>query len=364
MHLDPSPIVRTVVAILASVLLVAACGPQATPSPSPAASPPAASPGTSPDAQTPAPGGTLTIYSGRSQELFGPLVERFRQQTGVNVQVKYAGTSELAATILEEGDRSPADIFFAQDAGALGALARENRLAGLPTATLDRVESRFHSPDGTWVGVSGRARVVAYDSRVLDAADLPASILDFADPDWKGRIGWAPTNGSFQAFVTALRVINGDEAAREWLQRMQANEPRVYEGNSQALEAVAAGEVQVAFINHYYLLRQLEEQGESYPVRNHFFTGDDPGALVNVAGAAILTTAPNPTAALAFLEFLLGEESQRYFSDETFEYPLVPGIPADERLVPLADIDSPDIDLSDLADLEGTLRLMQEAGVL
>jgi iron(III) transport system substrate-binding protein len=355
---------RAAVTIVLSAAL-AACGGAAAPSPSPTpASPsPAASP-TAPNVQTPAPSGTLTVYSGRSRELIGPLVDRFKEQTGVDIQVKYAGTSELAATILEEGDRSPADLFFAQDAGALGALARENRLAGLPASTLDMVDSRFRSPGGLWVGISGRARVVVYDSRVLEEADLPASILDFADPAWKGRIGWAPTNGSFQSFVTALRVLEGDEAAREWLSRMQANEPRVYEGNNQALTAVAAGEVEVAFVNHYYLMRQLTEQGPSYPVRNHFFPGDDPGALVNVAGAAILNTSSNPTAALAFLEFLLAEESQRYFSETTFEYPLVPGIPADDRLVPLADIDAPDIDLSDLADLEGTLRLMQEAGVL
>ena len=151
---------------------------------------------------------------------------------------------------------------------------------------------------------------------------------------------------------------------RQWLEGIQANEPRVYEGNSQALEGVAAGEVQVALVNHYYLMRQLTEQGESYPVRNYYFPAGDPGALVNVAGAGILSTAKNPAAAEAFVEFLLSEESQQYFSDETFEYPLIEGVEADERLTPLDEIQPPDIDLSDLADLEGSLRLIQEAGVL
>jgi iron(III) transport system substrate-binding protein len=158
-------------------------------------------------------------------------------------------------------------------------------------------------------------------------------------------------------------VLEGEEAARAWLEGIQANAPRVYEGNSQALEGVAAGEIEVAFINHYYLLEALAQQGDDYPVRNRFLPGGDPGSLVNVAGAAILTTAGNPDAAEAFLEFLLTEESQAYFAEETFEYPLVDGVPADDRLTPLSEIESPNIDLSDLSDLQGTLDLMQEAGV-
>jgi iron(III) transport system substrate-binding protein len=344
--------VRTFVALVV-VLVVTACAPAAS-------APPAGSPG-SPAAP---PSGDLTIYSGRSEELVGPLIERFEQATGIAVEVNYASTTDLAATLLEEGAATPADVFFSQDAGALGALAAEGRLAALPQSVLDGVEARFRSPDGHWVGVSGRARVAAYDSRVLSEEDLPDTILEFTEPEWRGKIGWAPSNASLQSFVTALRVLEGDITARDWLDGIQANEPRVYEGNSQALEGVAAGEVQVALINHYYLLQALAEQGEEYPVRNHFFPGGDPGALVNVAGAGILSTSKNADRARTFVEFLLNDESQRYFAEETFEYPLVPGVPADERLIPLAEIDSPDIDLSDLADLEGTLEMMQEAGVL
>lgn len=347
--------VALVAIALASVLAACSSG-GSSPSASPASSA-AATPGASV-------GGSLTVYSGRSESLVGALIERFRTRSGVDVQVNYAGTSELASTILEEGQASPADVFFSQDGGALGALAAEGRLAVLPEAVTSLVDARFHSPNGEWVGVSGRARVIAYDSRVLSEADLPDSILDFTDASWKGRIGWAPSNASLQTFVTALRVLDGEEAARSWLEGIQANQPRVYEGNSQALEGVASGEVAVAFINHYYLLEALAEQGTDYPVKNHFLPGGDPGSLVNVAGAGVLNTAKNPAAAIAFIEFLLADESQRYFADETFEYPLIEGVPADPRLTPLADIQSPDVDLSDLADLEGTLKLMQEAGVL
>jgi len=360
-----TPRSRRAAAIAVVSLLLAACGPGtgASPSGSSATGSPAASPssaGATPDASG---GGSLTVYSGRSEELVGPLIDRFETESGIDVEVNYAGTSELAATILEEGDQSPADVFFSQDAGALGALAAEGRLAALPQAVLDLVDERLSSPDGLWVGVSGRARVAAYNTDVLSEADMPDSILDFTDPKWKGLIGWAPSNASLQSFVTALRVLEGEDAARAWLEGIQANEPKVYEGNSQALQGVAAGEVQVAFVNHYYLYAARDD-GTAANVENHFFPGGDPGALVNVAGAGILTTSGNPQAALAFVEFLLSEESQRYFAEETHEYPLIEGVPADEGLTPLDQIDAPDIDLSDLDDLQGTVELMQAVGIL
>ena len=223
---------------------------------------------------------------------------------------------------------------------------------------------RFRSPDRLWVGVSGRARVVAYAPTRVQEAEIPDSILGFVDPVWRGRIGWVPTNASFQAFVTAFRKVAGEEPARAWLEGIQANEPRVYDGNAAALEAVAAGEVDVAFINHYYLLRQLEEQGEDYPVANHFLGDGDPGALVNVAGEAVLEGSDAADAATRFVDFLLGDEAQRYFSEETFEYPMIEGVEPDPRLPALDDIGSPDLDLTELADLRGTLDLLQELGIL
>jgi iron(III) transport system substrate-binding protein len=205
--------------------------------------------------------------------------------------------------------------------------------------------------------------VLAYNTEAVGEDELPDSILDLADPAWSGRIGWAPSNASLQTFVTALRVLEGEEAARAWLEAVQANEPQVYEGNSQALEAVIAGEIDVAPINHYYLLAARAERGD-LPAENHFFPGGDPGSLVNVAGAALLNTAKNPAGAQAFVDFLLTEESQTYFRDETHEYPLIEGVAAEEGLTPLADLESPEVDLSDLADLQGTLELMQEVGIL
>ncbi len=341
--------------------------PEAEPDPQP-------DPGTSPQAQAdpepdPGTGGevneeALVIYSGRSEELVGPIIEDFEKDSGIDVEVRYGDTAELASTILEEGENSPADVFFAQDAGALGALAEEGRLGELSEDVLDKVPEQFRSKEGRWVGVSGRARVVAYNTAELEESDLPESILDFTDPKWKGKIGWAPTNGSFQAFVTALRLTNGEDAAREWLEGIQANDPKVYEGNTPIVEAVANGEIQVGFVNHYYLFRLLEENGQDFGARNYYLKNGDPGALVNVAGAGILEGTDKEDEAKELVEFLVSEEAQQYFANETFEYPLVEGVEINEQLVPLDEIETPDVDLSDLTDLQGTLELLQETGVL
>ena len=310
-------------------------------------------------------GGELTIYSGRSESLVGPLIERFAAATGIEAEIRYAGTPELAATILEEGDDSPASVFFAQDAGSLGLLAKEGRFRTLPEELLEKVDPRFRSPDGLWVGVSGRARVLVYNTEELVESDLPTSVLDLTDPMWKGKVGWAPENASFQAFVTALRLIEGDDAARDWLEGMLANETANFgDSNSAIVKAVGSGDVQVGLVNHYYVYAVKKEEGEDFPVDNHFFAAGDPGSLINVAGVGVLADAADADRALAFVEFLLSEDAQTYFAEETSEYPLIPGIPVRQGLKPLAAIGSPEIDLSDLADLQGTLDLLTEVGVL
>jgi iron(III) transport system substrate-binding protein len=308
-------------------------------------------------------GGTVTVYSGRSEELVGPLLDQFSDATGIEVEARYGDTAEMANLILTEGENSPADVFFAQDAGALGAVAERGLLATLPSELLGQVDERFRSPAGEWVGVSGRARVAVYNTDALTEDDLPDSIFGFTDPEWSGRIGWAPTNGSFQAFVTALRVIEGEDRAREWLEGIEANDPSVYEGNNPALDAVIAGEVDVAFINHYYLMQRLVEDPDA-TAANYFLTDGDPGALVNVAGAGVLSTAENDVTALELVEYLLSADAQEYFATETKEYPLIEGVEPDAELPPLEEIGTPEIDLSDLSDLEGTLELLQEVGIL
>lgn len=308
----------------------------------------------------------LVVYAGRSEALIGPLFDRFTQETGIRVSVRYGGTSELAATILEEGRHSPADVFWAQDAGALGALAKEGRLSPLPASIMEKIaDPRLRSPENLWVATSGRARVIAYSTERLTEADLPETIWGFTDPKWKGRIGWPPTNASFQTFVTALRVLEGEERAREWLEGIKRNNPRVYPNNASIVDAISRGEIDVGFVNHYYLYRFLAEQGDAFPVRNYHTKGDA-GSIINVAGAGILDTAKNREAAEKFIAFLLSPQAQAHFAGQTFEYPVATGsgVELDPRLVPLDEIDTADLDLTDLDDMAGTLELIQSVGIL
>ena len=228
----------------------------------------------------------LTIYSGRSPDLVGPLLQRFAEETGINVKVRYGGTAQLAALLIEEGEQSPADIYIAQDAGALGAVQAAGLFADLDDDVLDLVPSAYRSREGQWVGLSGRARVLIYNTDVLDPSELPTSILELTDPKWRGRVAWAPANGSFQAWVTALRVGEGEEAARAWLEGMKANDAAEFPNNVSIVAAVGRGEVDVGLVNHYYLHRFLAEEGEGFPARN-YHTGPGGRSLARPARAPV-----------------------------------------------------------------------------
>ena len=306
--------------------------------------------------------GTLTLYSGRSKFLVGPIIRRFEEATGVKVPVKYAGTSQLAATLLEEGNRTPADVFFAQDPGGLAAV--EHLLTRLPDNILDQVPDWARSPQGNWVGLSGRARTVVYNTERLTETDLPDGIFDFVDSKWKGRIGWAPTNVSFQTMVTAMRAVWGEEKTLTWLEGIQANDPKVYPKNTPIVIAAASGEIDVGFVNHYYLHRFLAEESESFQARNYHLRSGGPGAIIMVAGAGILAASDNRDTAELFLSYMLSPVAQQYFAGQTFEYPLVDGVETQRGLVPFSDFAHPDIPLEQLADLAGTQSLLRETGIL
>ncbi len=309
-------------------------------------------------------GGTLTIYSGREEEIVRPLLEQFEQETGIDVEVRYGDSAELAATLAEEGGNSPADVFFAQDPGSLGAVEEEGLLGELPDGVLERVDRRYRDPDGSWIGTSGRVRVVAYNTELLDEGELPDSILGFTDPRWRGKIGFPPTNASFQAFVTAMRLTLGEDETRAWLEGIRANDPKLYDKNLPTVEAVGRGEVEVGFVNHYYLFLAKEEDPD-LPVANHFLREGDPGALVSVAGVAILDGTDDREAAERFVEFLLSEEGQSFYAEqaEEAEYPLVAEVSPREGLPPLAELQGPEIALDELGpELERTLELLNQVG--
>lgn len=313
-------------------------------------------------------GGELVIYSGRSESLVDPIIQEFARLTGIDVQVRYGGTAEMAATLLEEGENSPADIFYAQDPGGLGAVQEAGMLTEVPQEILDRVPPRFRSETREWVGISGRARVVVYNTEAITdpESQLPDDLWGFTEPEWQGRIGWAPTNGSFQAMVTAMRSVWGEEQTREWLQGIHANEPIVYEANTPTVAATAAGEVDVGFVNHYYLYRFIAEEGEAFTARNYFLPGGGPGSLIMVSGAGILETTENRENAERFLEFLLSVPGQQYFASQTYEYPVVEGVQPSLLLPPLEELDQQavDIELSAMSDLEGTVQMLSDLGIL
>lgn len=279
-------------------------------------------------------GETVTIYSGRTENLIGPILEDFTEQTGIEVEVRYGDSADLALLIEQEGNDPRADVFLSQSPGAVGFLQDLDLLAPLAPEILEQVPEGFRDPQGNWVGFSGRQRVLVYDSRELNDADLPDSVFDLTDEEWKGRVGIAPSNGSFQDFVTAMRVSEGDDVAAEFLADLAANDVVTYPNNSAIVGAVGRGEIDVGLVNHYYNFRFLEED-PGHPGLNHSFAADDAGSVFIVTGAALTQGAADDTDAARLIEFLLESDAQRYFADETFEYPVAAGVEPAEAIPPV-----------------------------
>lgn len=309
-------------------------------------------------------GQTITIYSGRNEKLIKPLIEKFTAETKIKAEVRYADSAALSAQLLEEGKNSPADVFLSQDAGALGALTKAGEFAELPKSELEKVPAAYRAKDGSWVGVSGRARVIAYNPAKVAAGDVPKSVFDLTDPKWKWRIGYAPTNASFQSFVTAMRVKEGEARTKTWLEGLKANAPKTFTNNGLALDAVNKGEVDLALVNHYYLYAKRAESNTPVSVENAFLSSGDPGALVNVAGVGILKTSKKTAASQRFVEYLLSEDAQKYFRDQTFEYPLIEGVSPSEGLPSLSSVSGDQVDLTNLDSLAETQNVLRSVGMI
>jgi iron(III) transport system substrate-binding protein len=304
----------------------------------------------------------LVVYSGRNENLVGVVFAAFTEQTGIPVEVRYGDTAELAIQLLEEGDRSPADLYFAQDAGALSAVEAAGRFAELPADVVELIDPRYRSRSGRWVGVTGRSRVLVH-STTLAAEELPDTVFDLVDPRWRGLIAWAPTNGSFQSFITAMRLVHGEQTTRAWLEGIVANEPIVLINNTGIVEAVGRGEALIGLTNQYYLPRFTAEDPD-FPAANHYLPGDV-GGMVNVAGIGVISSSKRVDAANELVRFLLSEEVQRAFGErvDAAEFPLRPGVRS--ALLPtLESLGAPDIDLGRLEDLAGTLELLTAVGAL
>ena len=311
------------------------------------------------------PEGPITVYSGRSEDLIGPLVERFEAETGIDVEVRYGSSVDLALLIETEGSASPADVFISQSPGAMGYLATGGRLQALPASVLDAVEADFRAGDGTWVGLSGRQRVLVYNPNLTDRAELPDSVLELTDPRYEGRVAVAPANSSFQDFITAMRFRSGDDATLAWLEGMAANGAPNYAKNSAIVDAVLRGEVDMGLVNHYYLLRFLVEDPGA-PGVNHHFDPADIGSLLIVTAAAVVDVSDGDAASHALIEFMLSRESQEFYASETREFPLAAGVPAPPELAPLAVAgggETIDFDLLG-GGLSRTQELIRQSGIM
>ncbi|HEX6419103.1 MAG TPA: extracellular solute-binding protein [Acidimicrobiales bacterium] len=305
----------------------------------------------------------LVVYSGRSRDLIGPLLDDFSDKAGVGIDVRYGDSADLALLIDEEGDRTPADVFISQSPGAVGFLDGAARLGPLSQAIVDLVPEGDAAADNTWVGLSGRVRTLVYNTDLVDPAALPGSVLDLTGDDFAGRVALAPTNASFQDFVTVLRDEIGDEDTRGWLEGMAAGDPPTFENNTAIVEAVGRGEVPMGLVNHYYALRATSDDPD-LPVANHFFPEGDLGSTLLVTAAAILEGTDQREDAERLVEFLLSAEAQRFFSDETFEYPLAEGAEANEALPPLDQISATRVELDELGGgLEATTQMIDESGL-
>lgn len=305
----------------------------------------------------------LTIYTGRSESLVGPLLEQFSEENDVAIDVRYGDTNDLALLIGTEGDRSPADVYWGQSPGASAYLAEKELLAPLPDDVRGLVAEEFVDSDGRWVGTSARQRVLVYNADEAAEADLPDSVFDLTGPAYRGKVGLAPTNGSFQDFITAMRDLEGEDVAAKWLEDMKANDAQTYANNNAIVEAVGRGEIPYGLVNHYYNHRFLAEDPGAAS-RNHEFAAGDIGALVIPSTASVLAASDKPAEAQEFIEFLLSKQSQEYFAQETFEYPVADGVPAAKGVPPLATLDPPaGEDAEQLGDIEGTGKLIAASGL-
>ena len=305
---------------------------------------------------------SLTVYSGRSESFIAPFFKEFTAQSGIELKIRYGDSSALAAQILEEGQNSPADLFISQDAGSLGAVSVTGLFSKLESSLLDRVATKFRSSNNDWVGLTGRARVFAFaPDRV---SKLPISYQSLIEDQYKGKVGIAPTNASFQAFVTTLIQYQGLAAAEIWLQKMVENDVKLYEKNSQIVSAIDSGAIDLGLTNHYYLWEVSKSSGRQINVKNGFFDTGDLGNLINISGAAILKQSTNKSAASELIKYLLSDSAQLKFVADTHEYSVVLVDARPEGLPSFAEIKAPAVDLSRISDISQTQKLLVKLGLI
>ncbi len=310
-------------------------------------------------------GDALTLYNGQHEQTTALLVRDFEHRTGIKVQIRSADEATLANQIAQEGSSSPADVFYTENSPALEALGNKGLLAPVQGATLAAVPRSRSSQRGDWVGVSARVSELVYDPAKIAAGELPSSIMQLAEPNLKGKVGFAPSETDFQPLVTSIARLKGKPAAEAWLEGIKEN-GRVYPDNETVVTQVNNGESALGPINHYYWYRLRREQGAAgTPSRLHPFAKGDPGDLINVSGAAVLRSSAKQTDAQKLLAYLVSEAGQRALAaSDSYEYPLRPGIPASRGLPPLSSFGMSVLTPAQLGDGREALELEQNVGLL
>jgi iron(III) transport system substrate-binding protein len=310
-------------------------------------------------------GNTLTLYSAQHQQMTNALAKAFERKTGATVRIRFGEDEGLANQIVQESSASPADVLLSENTPPLELLAGKSLLAQVNGSTLAQVPARYDSPSGHWVGVAARETALIYNPRLISASRLPASILDLAKPQWKGKLAIAPSEPDFVPIVSAIDKLDGRAATERWLEGFASNAKR-YDDNEGIVAAVEGGQVAAGVINHYYWYEQAAEVGAAnVHSKLYYFGHKDPGALVNVSGAGALSSSEHPALAQRFLAFLVSKEGQRAMTHSgDWEYPLVAGVAPPPGLRPFADLQAPEVGPADLGDGSGALGLMQQAGLL
>jgi iron(III) transport system substrate-binding protein len=306
----------------------------------------------------------ITVYNAQHEELLAEVAPLFEKETGIEVKLRSGADLELANQLVQEGDASPADVFLTENSPAMSLVDNAGLFTDVDQQTLDLIPPDFVPADKKWIGFMGRSTVAMYNTDALSEKDMPDSILDFADPEWAGRISYSPTGADFQAIVSAVLELEGEDATRKWLEGLADNGTE-YDGNDVVLESVNSGEVDAGIAYHYYWYRDQKEAGEnSDDTELHFFDDQDPGAFVSVSGAGVLASSDKQTNAQKFVNFLASEEGQQAIADSyALEYPLNPDVSLDPPVKPFAELEPPRIDVATL-NSEPVIELMQDEGLL
>jgi iron(III) transport system substrate-binding protein len=306
----------------------------------------------------------ITVYNAQHEELIGEIAPLFEKETGIDVKLRSGDDLELANQLVQEGDASPADVFLTENSPAMSLVDNAGLFTKVDQETLDLIPPEFVPRDDNWIGFMGRSTVAMYNQDAVSEDEMPDSILDFADPEWKGRVSYSPTGADFQAIVSAVLELEGEDVTREWLSGLADNGIE-YDGNDVVMESVNSGEVDAGIAYHYYWYRDQKESGDhSDNTRLHWFDDQDPGAFVSVSGAGVLASSDKQTNAQKFVNFLADAQGQQAIADSyALEYPLNPEVSLDPPVRPFSELEPPRVDVATL-NSEPVTELMQEEGLL